>query len=214
MPELSSSTYSETDGSNNQTAPNGMPEGMAPSGVNDAWRAAWERSSAPMTAITPGPGASSAEPQRDHADLCHCAAKLCARREITRSRRARSNSGRPPSISMRSRQERIPALAGGAVACAGGEIQSGDLVEIEFDGTQFQIMGRRRTPEYSPRHAHGDDDHVGGGFNQASVVAIASAATTDILNAASNYVTISGTTTITGLGSNNGAGAPSSSRVR
>lgn len=39
MPELSGSTYSETDASNSAAAPNGMPEGMAPSGVNDAWRA-------------------------------------------------------------------------------------------------------------------------------------------------------------------------------
>jgi hypothetical protein len=40
MPEFSSSTYSETDASNNSAAPNGMPEGMAPGGVNNAWRAA------------------------------------------------------------------------------------------------------------------------------------------------------------------------------
>ena len=50
MPELSSSSYSETDASNNSASPNGMPEGMAPSGVNDSWRAgmgaikrAWNR---------------------------------------------------------------------------------------------------------------------------------------------------------------------------
>lgn len=30
--------------------------------------------------------------------------------------------------------------AAGAIACAGGEIQIGDLVELEFDGTQLQII--------------------------------------------------------------------------
>lgn len=29
--------------------------------------------------------------------------------------------------------------ASGAVACVGGEIQNGDIVELEYDGTQFQI---------------------------------------------------------------------------
>src|SRR5260221_7842201 len=39
MPELSSAIYSEVDPSNNSAAPNGMPEGMPSSGVNDSWRA-------------------------------------------------------------------------------------------------------------------------------------------------------------------------------
>lgn len=41
MPELSGSTWSETDGSNNSASPNGMPEGMNSSGVNNSWRAGW-----------------------------------------------------------------------------------------------------------------------------------------------------------------------------
>lgn len=36
--DLSGTNYSEVDASNSNAAPNGMPEGMAPSGVNDAWR--------------------------------------------------------------------------------------------------------------------------------------------------------------------------------
>lgn len=38
MPDLSQSNWSETDGGNNNAAPNGFPEGMAPSGVNDSAR--------------------------------------------------------------------------------------------------------------------------------------------------------------------------------
>ena len=39
MAELSGSNYSETDASNSNAPPNGMAEGVAPSGVNDSWRA-------------------------------------------------------------------------------------------------------------------------------------------------------------------------------
>ena len=41
MSELQSTTVSEIANSNNAASPNGMPEGMAPSGVNDAWREGW-----------------------------------------------------------------------------------------------------------------------------------------------------------------------------
>lgn len=39
MADLSQSTWDETDANNNQASPNGAPEGMAPSGVNDTIRA-------------------------------------------------------------------------------------------------------------------------------------------------------------------------------
>jgi len=39
MPEVSSSSFSETDASNNSAAPNGFPENMAMSGLNDSGRA-------------------------------------------------------------------------------------------------------------------------------------------------------------------------------
>ena len=39
MADISASSWSETDGSNNSSAPTGAPEGMAPSGLNDVLRA-------------------------------------------------------------------------------------------------------------------------------------------------------------------------------
>ena len=41
MPDIGSSSFSETDASNNSASPSGAPEGMAPSGVNDTIRAGW-----------------------------------------------------------------------------------------------------------------------------------------------------------------------------
>jgi len=63
MAELSDNTnWSETDASNNKTSPNGWPEGMMPSGVNDSARADkgalkrfWDRTN-PVQQITPSGG--------------------------------------------------------------------------------------------------------------------------------------------------------------
>lgn len=60
MPDISQPTWSETDASNSQPAPNGWPEGMPPSGVNDAARMMmgavkrwWDRSN-PVVTTTGG----------------------------------------------------------------------------------------------------------------------------------------------------------------
>src|SRR5689334_17697769 len=39
MPDIYDSAFSETDANNNQPSPNGFPEGMSPSGLNDGARA-------------------------------------------------------------------------------------------------------------------------------------------------------------------------------
>src|SRR5689334_6884934 len=39
MPDIYDSAFSETDASNSSPSPNGFPEGMSPSGLNDAARA-------------------------------------------------------------------------------------------------------------------------------------------------------------------------------
>src|SRR5207245_1266162 len=36
--------------------------------------------------------------------------------------------------------------ASGVAPCTGGELQNGDIVEIEYDGTQFQICGGSSSP--------------------------------------------------------------------
>jgi len=63
MPDLSDGSWSEIDSNNNSPPPNGWPEGMLPSGVNDAARADrgalkrfWNRAN-PLQLITPAAGA-------------------------------------------------------------------------------------------------------------------------------------------------------------
>lgn len=142
MPELSSSTYSETDGSNNQPAPNGMPEGMPPSGVNDSWRA--------------GMGAVKRSYDRDHAGtwvtvggsgnavtLTYAVAPASyVQGEKYAFKATAANTGAATvninSLGAKNIYARTPT---GPAALIGGEIQIGDIVEIAFDGTEFVMIG-------------------------------------------------------------------------
>jgi hypothetical protein len=143
MPDLASANYSETDASNNQPAPNGMPEGMAPSGVNDAWRA--------------GMAAVKRSYDRDHAGswctvggtanavtLTYAVAPAgYVQGEKYAFKALAANTGAVTvNVNGLGAKSLFRHSSSGAIACAGGEIQAGDLVEIEFDGTQFQLMGQ------------------------------------------------------------------------
>src|SRR5216684_3033430 len=142
MAELSGATYSEVDASNNQAAPNGMPEGMPPAGVNDAWRA--------------GMGAIKRSYDRDHAgSWCTVGGTANA---ITLSfpvapasyvqgekyafKATAANTGATTvnvnGLGAKNVYKKSPT--GAATSCTGGEIQSGDIVELEYDGTQFQLL--------------------------------------------------------------------------
>jgi hypothetical protein len=142
MPELSSTTYSEVDASNNQAAPNGMPEGMPPSGVNDSWRAAM--------------GAIKRAYDRDHAgSWCTVggtgnaitltygvapASYIQGEKYAFKASAANSGATTINVNGLGAKNVFKKSPTGAAAACIGGEIQSGDLVELEYDGTQFQLL--------------------------------------------------------------------------
>lgn len=75
----------------------------------------------------------------------------------------------------------------GAIACVGGEIQTGDLVELEYDGSQFQIMGGASFAE-----------------TRTSSAAAVSAGVLDLSAIAAQFIQLSET----GGGSITGLGAP------
>lgn len=92
-----------------------------------------------------------------------------------------------------------------------GDIIAGEIAEVIYDGTNFQLMsasGMRGTASTwraaqtfnAATNFGGLMTLTGAAFNQAARVDVASAATTDIGAAISNYVRITGTTTITSLG--------------
>jgi microcystin-dependent protein len=143
MPELSGTTYSEIDGSNNQAAPNGMPEGMPPSGVNDAWRA--------------GMGAIKRTYDRDHGGIWATVGGTANAITLTYAtgptsyvqgeryvfKATAANAGATTvNINALGMKNVFQRGVLGVVACGGGEIQSGDIVMLDYDGTQFQIVSQ------------------------------------------------------------------------
>jgi hypothetical protein len=197
MAELSGTTYSEIDASNNQAAPNGMPEGMPPSGVNDSWRA--------------GMGAIKRSYDRDHAgSWCTVAGSGNAialtfavapssyvQGEKYAFKAAAANTGATTvnvnALGAKNVYKKSPA--GAATPCTGGEVQNGDLVEIEYDGTQFQLLAVAAT-NFVGGTLTSTTAMSGAAFNEAQV-SMGSAATVAIGAAAGNYIGITGTTTIT-----------------
>lgn len=198
MPDLSGNIYSEIDASNNQAAPNGMPEGMPPSGVDDAWRA--------------GMGAIKRSYDRDHAGawctiggtanaiaLTYAAAPAAyVQGEKYAFKAIATNTGATTlNINGLGAMNLFKRTPHGPSAMAGGEIQSGDIVEVEFDGSEFIMLG---LPSNIGNFAGGTLTQTtamsGAAFNEAFAT-IASAATLAIGAAPANYLQVTGTTTIT-----------------
>jgi hypothetical protein len=198
MPDLSSGTYSEIDASNNQAAPNGMPEGMPPSGVNDAWRA--------------GMGALKRAYDRDHAGswcsvggsgnnitLTYAAGPAAyVQGEKFAFKAIAANSGATTinvnGLGAVNLFKRTPT---GPAAMSGGEIQLGDIIEAEFDGTQLLMLELPSSiGNFTGGTLTATTTMSGAAFNEASA-SIASAATLAIGAAPANYLQVSGTTTIT-----------------
>jgi hypothetical protein len=139
MPELSSSTYSETDASNNAAAPSGMPEGQTPGSVNNSWRAGmgalkrfWGRIN-PVYASTGTAGGYL---------LAHSVALSTYSGNELLAFRAHTASAASPTLSVDS----LAAIAmkryttSGKAALAANEIQSGQPVMGYHDGTDFVVL--------------------------------------------------------------------------
>jgi hypothetical protein len=203
MPELSGSTYSELDASNNQAAPNGMPEGMPPSGVNDSWRAAM--------------GAIKRSYDRDHAgswctvggtanaiSLTYAVAPSSyVQGEKYAFKATAANSGATTinvnGLGAKNVYKKSPS--GAASACTGGEIQSGDLVELEYDGTQFQLLSNAA---FAGGMLTATTTMSGAAFNESYVSSAQAVVATvlDISGIAANFIDLSQSlgANITGFG--------------
>lgn len=137
--DLSGSNYSETDASNNNAAPNGMPEGMAPSGVNDAWRQgmgavkrAWDRDHATATV---GGTANAITLTYTVGPASYVQGEKFAFKAT-----AANTGATTVNVSGLGAKNVFRFSGSSAVALTGGEIQNGQIVEIEYDGTQFQLL--------------------------------------------------------------------------
>ena len=139
MPDISQSQWSETDGSNNNAAPNGFPEGMAPSGVNDAARMAmgalkrfWTRVNGTLTTA----GAGNA-----YTLTYGVAPPAYVTGEIYSFKADRANTGAATlnvnSLGAKDIRKQENASLAAAIA---GDIRANQMVTVVYDGTLFVML--------------------------------------------------------------------------
>ena len=134
MSDIESANFSETAAGNNAASPNGAPEGMAPSGVNDTIREImaaikrdWNRS---HPTVTSGGGANAQTLTYGAAPAGYFPGqRFCFIAGF-------SNTG-AATLNVNGLGAKAIQLA--AAALTGGEILAGQMVTVAYDGTQFQI---------------------------------------------------------------------------
>lgn len=88
----------------------------------------------------------------------------------------------------------------GSTALQAGDIVSGSIIQIVYDGTRFQLQNPQNVASTKGATFTGNITMSGAAINEAAEVSLASASTVNIGAAASNNILITGTTTITSLG--------------
>ncbi len=205
MADIPASTWSETDADNNTAAPLGFPEGMAPSGVNNGARAVmgavkrWFNWTIPKTTG----GTSTAY------TLSYTVAPGALVDGMSHLVQFHTASGANPTLNANSLGGKpIYYYTGSAWAqvTAAGTIPANMIARVSYN--QSDGAYRITSASFSLGAAllsvantlTGTLTMSGAAFNEAVRVDVASATTCDIGAAASNYVRITGTTPITGLG--------------
>lgn len=139
MADISASNWSETDASNTTAAPDGAPEGMAPSGVNDTMRAMigavkrfWDRINGTLSSA----GSSTAY------TLTHTVAvgsivtgeRFCFKIDET-------NTGASTlAIDGLTAKNIYKPTTAGPAALAAGDLVIGNFAEVAYDGTQYVLL--------------------------------------------------------------------------
>jgi hypothetical protein len=141
MSDIETANWSETAASNNAAPPNGMPEGMAPSGVNDAGREImgavkreWDRS---HPTVTSG-GSANAQTLSYSVNP-----GALVQGQVYSFIAGFTNTG-PASLQVGSLVARTLKLDGQGLL--GGEIGAGNVITVFYDGSAYQIVSSRPIP--------------------------------------------------------------------
>lgn len=137
--EISSSTYSETDASNNTASPDGWPEGMAMSGINNSGRqmmGAVKRFWGRVNGAYASTGSANAYVLTPTVSL---GAYVTGERYSFRSNFANTGSATLNISSLGAKTIKRMAPSG-KVNLAAGEIQNGQPVTVEYDGTDMIMV--------------------------------------------------------------------------
>lgn len=133
-------TWSNTAASNNATPPNGFPEGMAPSTVNDAARevmAAVARYRSDTDGVNTSSGTNTITLAASRTMTAY------AQGDMYTFKAGGTNTG-ATTLNVDSLGAKDVQFNG--VACVGGEIVSGLMYTVVYDGTQFQLMNASSYP--------------------------------------------------------------------
>jgi hypothetical protein len=136
--DIGQSAWSETDANNNQAAPDGFPEGMAPSGVNDAARAMmgaikrfWDRINGAKTT------GGTADAQTVTYDVPP-PAYLAGERFLVRP--SLTTTATAPSIAVNPLGAKTLKDATGSALVFGAALAAGTQAELMYDGTDMRVL--------------------------------------------------------------------------
>lgn len=133
-------TWSNTAASNNATPPNGFPEGMAPSTVNDAARelmAAVSRYRSDTDGVNTSSGTNTITLAASRTMTAY------AQGDLYTFKAGGTNTG-ATTLNVDSLGAKDVQFNG--AACTGGEIVSGLMYTVVYDGTQFQLLNASSYP--------------------------------------------------------------------
>lgn len=214
MADLGATSWSEIDASNNAVPPDGWPEGMAPSDVNNAARSQmggekrwWDRSNATQTTT----GTSTAYV------LTYAATEAALYDGEETSFVLHVTCGPTPTLNRdglgAKALRKFDFATNNFIAVAASDFRIHQVLRVRYNlaDDRYDVIAAAFSPSAFPLVSTNNiftgtnrfDNTVtmfGAAFNNAIRVDVASATTTDIGAAASNYVRITGMTTITGLG--------------
>lgn len=203
MADLGSPTWSEIDASNNAVPPNGWPEGMAPSDVNNSARSQmggekrwWDRSNATQTTT----GTSTAYV------LTYASTESALYDGEETSFVLHATCGATPTLNRDGLGakflRRYDRGTTAYVAVAAGDFFANQVLRVRYNlsADRYDIIDGIQRATFPGGTLTVTTNMSGAAFNEAQGADIASATTTNIGAATGNYVNVTGTTTITGLG--------------
>lgn len=140
MPELSSSTYSATDASNTSASPDGAPEGMAPSGVNNTIRALIGSTKRFWQRIQTGGGTFGGSTNAYTITYTPALSAYISGERYSFVANADNTGSATVNINSLGAKTLRKVTSAGKVALASGDIKNTQPVTVEYDGTDMVMV--------------------------------------------------------------------------
>jgi hypothetical protein len=190
--DIENALWSETGSANTAALPNGFPANSPPSAVYTivrevmgAIKRAWNREGPTITSV----GTNTIA-------LTYTTAPASYIQGQKYSFIAGGNNSGATTLNVNGLGAKA-VTKNGTTALAGGEILTGAVVTVMYDGTQFQLTDGVLSTAFTGGTLSTTTSMSSVAFNEADAGSLASASTTNIGAAAGNSINITGTTTIT-----------------